>query len=130
MADAAARCPGPAVVWDGNYSIDSSGRQQSPDDQLAAVARQYLQHLEQQDENAPGSVEKLIRQLVRHGWLAWGGKLAGRARATSRVAGDYSGHQQLDELSGAEGPPLAAAAEQTASRASPPAAAAAHSRTE
>jgi hypothetical protein len=47
---------------------------------------------------AAAPLAELIKQLVAYGWLAWGGKLAGKLRSTSRVAGHYSGDPQLQEL--------------------------------
>jgi hypothetical protein len=43
---------------------------------------------------------ELVRQLVANGWLAWGGKLAGKRFSTSRVASDYSGDAALNDLVG------------------------------
>jgi hypothetical protein len=57
MADAAARCPGQAVTWDGRDHVDSSGKIHNPAEQLAEVSKQYLQHLEQHGVDIPTNVE-------------------------------------------------------------------------
>jgi hypothetical protein len=57
MADPIKQCPYDAVTWDGADRVSSSGELLSPAQQLAAVGRQYLQHLAQLDEDLPTNVE-------------------------------------------------------------------------
>ncbi|WIA40927.1 hypothetical protein OEZ86_004582 [Tetradesmus obliquus] len=95
------RCPGPTVVWDGLKKSSSSGREQTAVQQIEAVTERYLQHGYDRlkgDLKVPNNGEVLIKQLVRHGWLQWGGKHAGNNRATSTIAALYSAEPALNKL--------------------------------
>uniref|UniRef100_A0A383W8R4 Uncharacterized protein n=1 Tax=Tetradesmus obliquus TaxID=3088 RepID=A0A383W8R4_TETOB len=97
------RCPGQPVVWDGLNKSSSTSREVTAVQQLQieAVTGCYLQHGYDRlkgDFKVPNNGEVLIQQLVRHGWLQWGGKHAGKSRATSTIAELYSAEPALMKL--------------------------------
>jgi hypothetical protein len=94
MADPNKQCPYDAVTWDGVDRVSSSGELLSSAQQLAAVSRQYLQHLAQHYVDLPTNVEGAWRygseeliQTAMHrfcrGWLSGGGGCAQQLRSST-----------------------------------------------